>query len=64
MGPGRAVCGGVGSSEVGFVLLELHHQMVDVDEVGAGGEGAEGGQGQNLLEAVVVLDELRQGTLQ
>lgn len=38
--------------------------MVDVDEVGAGGEGAEGGQGQNLLEAVVVLDELRQGTLQ
>lgn len=50
-------------SEVGFVLLHLHHQVMQVDELGAHGQAAERRLRQHLVEAVVVLDELSQGPL-
>ena len=46
------------ASEVGLVLLHLHHEVVQVDELGAHGQAAEGGLVQDLVEAVVVLDQL------
>lgn len=51
-------------SEVGFVLLDLDHQVVQVDELGAHGQAAERRLVQDLVEAVVVLDQLGQRPLQ
>lgn len=51
-------------SEVGFVLLYLHHEVVQVDELGAHGQAAERRLVQDLVEAVVVLDELGESALQ
>lgn len=45
------------------MLLDLHHEVVEVDELGADGQAAERGLVQDFVEAVVVLDELRQGAL-
>ena len=50
--------------EVGFVLLHLHHEVVQVDELRADGQAAERRLVQDLVEAVVVLDELGQSALQ
>lgn len=50
--------------EVGFVLLHLHHEVVQVDELGADGQAAERRLVQDFVEAVVVLDQLGQSTLQ
>lgn len=50
--------------EVGFVLLHLHHEVVQVDELRADGQAAERRLVQDLVEAVVVLDQLGQGALQ
>lgn len=50
--------------EVGFVLLHLDHEVVQVDELGADGQAAERGLVQDLVEAVVVLDQLGQSALQ
>lgn len=52
------------SLKVGFVLLDLDHEVVQVDELGADGQAAERGLIQDLVKAVVVLDELSQGALQ
>lgn len=51
-------------SEVGFVLLHLHHEVVQVDELGAHGQAAERRLVQDLVEAVVVLYELGESALQ
>lgn len=51
------------ASEVGLVLLELHHEVVDVDELCPGREGPELGLGQHPVEAVVELDQLGQRSL-
>lgn len=61
--PGSAA-GPTGRSEVGLVLLDLHHEVVQVDELRADGQAAEGGLVEDLVEAVVVLDELGEGALQ
>lgn len=49
--------------KVGFVLLDLDHEMVEVDELGADGQAAERRLVQDLMKAVVVLDELSQSAL-
>lgn len=49
--------------EVGFVLLHLDHEVVQVDELGADGQAAERRLVQDLVEAVVVLDQLGQSAL-
>lgn len=55
---------GLGSeSEVGLVFLQLHHEVMDVDEFGPGREGAELRLGQHPVEAVVELDQLCQRPL-
>lgn len=46
------------------MLLDLDHEVVQVDELGADRQAAEGGLVQDLVEAVVVLDQLGQGALQ
>lgn len=58
MAPGGA------ASEVGLVLLHLHHQVMQVDELRADRQAAEGGLVQDLVEAVVVLDQLGQRPLE
>lgn len=55
----RCVC----ELKVWFVFLDLHHEVVQVDELGAHGQAAERRLGQDLVEAVVVLDELSQRPL-
>lgn len=50
--------------EVGLVLLDLDHEVVQVDELGADGQAAERRLVQDLVEAVVVLDQLGQSALQ
>lgn len=50
--------------EVGFMLLDLDHQVVQVDELGADGQATERRLVQDLVEAVVVLDQLGQSALQ
>lgn len=52
------------SSKVRFMLLHLHHEMVEVDELRADGQAAERRLVEDLVEAVVVLDELSQSALQ
>lgn len=49
--------------KVRFVFLHLHHEVVQVDELRAHGQAAERRLGQDLMEAVVVLDKLRQRPL-
>lgn len=49
--------------KVGFVLLDLHHEVVQVDELRADGQAAERGLVQDLVEAVVVLDQLSKSAL-
>ena len=51
-------------SEVGLVFLQLHHEVMDVDELRPGGEGSQLGLGQQEVEALVQLDQLRQRPLQ
>lgn len=46
------------------MLLHLHHEVVQVDELGADGQAAERRLVQDLVEAVVVLDQLGQSALQ
>ena len=45
------------------MFLDLHHEVVYVDELAAHGQGLEGSLRQDLLEPVVVLDEVGQGCL-
>ncbi len=45
------------------MLLHLHHEVVQVDELGADSQAAERRLVQDLVEAVVVLDELGQSAL-
>ena len=45
------------------MLLDLDHEVMQVDELRARGQAAERGLVQDLVEAVVVLDQLRQGAL-
>ncbi len=51
------------TSEVGFVFLDFHHQMMEVYELGAHGQTAEGRLGEDLMETMIVLDELGQRSL-
>lgn len=51
-------------SEGGLVPLDLHHNVMNVDELVADLHAAEGALGHDFLEAVVILDQLRQGSLQ
>lgn len=55
---------GGSESEVGLVFLQLHHEVMDVDELRPGRERAQLGLGQHPVEAVVQLDQLRQRPLQ
>lgn len=45
-------------SEVWLVLLHLHHEVVDVEQLGTNCELLEGCLAEYLLETVVVLDQL------
>lgn len=49
--------------ECWLVFLNLHHEMMDVDEFSSHTQSFERVLRQDLLEPVIVLDELRQGTL-
>ena len=42
--------------EVRLVPLDLHHQLVNVDQLGRGSNLREGGHPQHPAEPVVVLD--------
>lgn len=44
--------------EGGAMSLDLHHEMVDVDELSSNGQALEGRLRENLLEPVVVLYQL------
>lgn len=57
----RALAGS--ESEVRLVFLQLHHEVMDVDELGPGWECAELGLGQHTVEAMVELDQLGQRPL-
>ena len=46
-----------------LVLLDLDHDVMDVDEFAAYGQSLVWVLGEDLLEPVVVLDELAQGKL-
>lgn len=50
-------------SEIGLVLLEFHHKVVDVDKLSPGREGPELGLRQHPVEAMIELDQLGQGSL-
>ena len=54
---------GPGTSEVGLVLLEFHHEVVDVDELGPGREGSQLRLRQHPVEAMIELDQLGQSSL-
>lgn len=45
------------------MLLHLHHQVVQVDELRSDGQAAERGLVQDLVETVVVLDQLSESAL-
>lgn len=45
------------------MLLDLHHEVMQVDELGAGRQAAERRLTEDLVEAMVVLDELGEGAL-
>ena len=45
------------------MFLDLHHEVMNIDKVPSHTESPERSLGQHLLEPVVVLDQLRQGTL-
>lgn len=45
------------------MLLELHHQVVNVDELSPGREGSELGLRQHPVEAMIELDQLGQRSL-
>lgn len=47
---------GSSTSEVGLVLLELHHKVVNVDELSPGRESSELGLRQHPVEAMIELD--------
>lgn len=49
--------------EVGLVLLELHHEVVDVDELSPGREGSELGLRQHPVETMIELYQLGQRSL-
>lgn len=61
-GEGRWIPGS-GRSEVGLVLLELHHEVMNVDELGPGRESSELGLREHAVEAMIELDQLGQGSL-
>ena len=46
-----------------LMFLDFHHQMMNIDEFSSDGHVLEWSLGQNLLESMVVLDQLSQGTL-
>lgn len=48
----------VAALEVGLVLLHLHHEVMEVNELWADCQAAERGLVQDLVEPVVVLDQL------
>lgn len=52
-----------GTSEVGLVLLELHHKVVNVDKLSPGRESSELGLRQHPVEAMIELDQLGQCSL-
>lgn len=54
---------GSGTSEVGLVFLELHHKVMNVDELSPGRESAELGLREHPVEAMIELDQLRQSSL-
>lgn len=66
---GRRVLGegwlipGSGTSEVGLVLLEFHHEVVNVDELSPGRKSPELGLRQHPVEAMIELDQLGQCSL-
>ena len=60
----RLVTSGSKQLEVGLVLLDLHHKLVDVDKLPPVRVVPVGGVRHDLVEPVVVLHELRQGLLQ
>ena len=51
------------SSERGFVFLHFYHDMVYIDELIANLQLSEGSLVEDLLEAVIILDQLRQRSL-
>lgn len=54
---------GSGTSEVGLVLLELHHKVMNVDELSPGRESSELGLREHPVEAMIELDQLGQSSL-
>ena len=57
------VCVCVCVLEVGLVFLHLHHEVVQVDELRARRQAAECRLVEDLMEAMVVLDQLGQSAL-
>ena len=45
------------------MLLDLHHQVMDVDKLSTNRQTLEGRLRENLLESMVVLNQLGQSTL-
>ena len=54
---------GGSESEVRLVFLQLHHEVMDVDEFAPGREYSELGLRQHPVEAMVELDQLGQRPL-
>lgn len=54
---------GPSASEVGLVLLEFHHEVMDVDELSPGREGSQLRLRQHPVEAMIELDQLGQSSL-
>lgn len=50
-------------SEVGLVFLELHHEVMNIDELGPGWQRPELRLPQHPVEAMVELDQLGQRPL-
>lgn len=46
------------------MFLDFDHEVVQVDELRAHGQAAKGGLGQYLVEAMVVLDQLSERSLE
>ena len=52
------------SLEIRLELFDLHHDMMNIDQLSSDGHVFERSLRENFLEAVVILDQLSQGALQ
>lgn len=60
---GKVSMANLGTSEVGLVFFQLHHKVVDIDELSPGRQGPKLGLRQHPVEAMINLDQLGQCSL-